>query len=68
MGVLAADVDMAGEGAIDGILIGTEAGDGTLCGEWMNWPAGEGPGCCMPIGEPLRWEERAKLSKLAFKI
>ena len=62
-----ADDGIAGEGApIEAapapIRIGTEAGEGTLCGEWMNWPAGEGPGCCMPIGEPLRWEERAKLS------
>ena len=68
MGVLAADVDMAGEGAIDGILIGTEAGDGTLCGEWMNCEAGEGPCCCMLIGEPWMEQTTSKLAQLAFKI
>ena len=66
MGVLAADVGIAGEGAIEGILIGTEAGEGTLCGEWMNWPAGEGPPCCIPIGEPWIWTERAKLCSLTW--
>ena len=55
MGVLAAEVGMeAGEGACIMGRIGTEAGEGTLCGEWMNWPpAGDGPPCCcMVIGEP----------------
>ena len=59
--MLAAELGMepAGEGACieEGIgRMGTEAGEGTLCGEWMNWPpAGEGPPCCcccMLIGEP----------------
>ena len=48
LGVLADD-GIAGEGApIEAapapIRIGTEAGEGTLCGEWMNWPAPAGEG------------------------
>ena len=73
-GVLAAD-GMAGDGAIEPapppalILIGTEAGDGTLCGEWMNCEAGEGPCCCcMLIGEPWMEQTTSKLAQLAFKI